>query len=77
MDQLKDRFINSNAFFNFKQSINKKADDEDEVLNFNLENEYHKIELPILEVSEKYYKDNKFMLIDPYKDISVPISEMV
>lgn len=31
MDQLKDRFINSNAFFNFKQSINKKADDEDEV----------------------------------------------
>lgn len=45
--------------------------------NFNLENEYHKIELPILEVSKKYYKDNKFMLIDPYKDISVPISEMV
>lgn len=28
MDQLKDRFINSNAFFNFKQSINKKSEDD-------------------------------------------------
>ena len=45
--------------------------------NFNLETEYHKIELPILEISEKYYKNNKFMLIDPYKDISVPVSEMI
>ena len=28
MDQLKDRFINSNAFFNFKQSINKKSEED-------------------------------------------------
>lgn len=30
MDQLKDRFINSNAFFNFKQSINKKTEENAE-----------------------------------------------
>lgn len=42
---------------------------------FNLETEYTKMEMPIIEVSEKYYKDNKFMVADPYKDISIPVTE--
>lgn len=44
--------------------------------NFNLENEYTKVELPIMNISQKYYKNNKFMLIDPYKNISIPMGEM-
>lgn len=43
---------------------------------FNLEIAYSKIDMPIIEVSKKYYKENKFMLSDPYKDIWVPIKEM-
>lgn len=43
---------------------------------FNLESAYSKMEMPILDVSQKYYKDNKFILSDPYKDISVPVKEM-
>lgn len=42
---------------------------------FNLEMPSSKIEIPILEVSTKFYKDNKFLAIDPYKDIQVPILE--
>jgi len=42
---------------------------------FNLEKSKN-IEIPILEVSKKYYKNNKFMATDPYKGISVPVSEM-
>lgn len=42
---------------------------------FNLENASDKIELPIIEVAKKYYKNNKFNTVDPYKDISIPISE--
>lgn len=43
---------------------------------FNMENQSGKIEVPVLEVAEKYYKTNKFMVIDPYKDIYAPVSEM-
>lgn len=43
---------------------------------FNLETSVSKIEMPIIEVSKKYYKENKFMLIDPYTDIWVPVKEM-
>lgn len=43
---------------------------------FNLETAYSKIEMPIIEVSKKYYKENKFMLSDPYKDIMIPVKEM-
>lgn len=42
---------------------------------FNLETNSRKTEIPILEVAEKYYKENKFMATDPYKDIYVPIRE--
>lgn len=44
---------------------------------FNLENGSRKIEMPIIEVSNKYYKRNKFITVDPYKDITVPVGEMV
>lgn len=44
---------------------------------FNLENEYTKMDLPIMEISKKYYKDNYFLFIDPYKNICVPVSEMI
>lgn len=42
---------------------------------FNLEIANTQIELPIIEVSQKYYVQNKFMLIDVYKDISIPVTE--
>lgn len=42
---------------------------------FNLEIANSKIELPIIEVSQRYYINNQFMLIDVYKDISIPVSE--
>ena len=34
------------------------------------------MEMPIIDVAEKYYKENKFMLSDPYKDIWTPVKEM-
>lgn len=43
---------------------------------FNLEVASSKMDIPILEVSKEYYKENKFLATDPYKDISVPMSEM-
>lgn len=42
---------------------------------FNIETASKKIELPIIEVSKRYYKDNKFIAIDPYKEIFLPVSE--
>ena len=44
---------------------------------FNLETASNRMEVPIIEVSEKYYKDNKFIATDPYKDIWTPVTEMV
>lgn len=44
--------------------------------NFNLESGSSKMELPILEVSKKYYKNNAFIAADPYKDITEPITGM-
>lgn len=44
---------------------------------FNLEIASRNIEMPIIEVAQRYYKRNKFMLADPYKDIDVPMSEMI
>lgn len=41
---------------------------------FNLETEAARMELPIIEVAQKYYKENKFVVADPYKGISEPIS---
>ena len=43
---------------------------------FNLEIQNGKMDIPILEVAKKYYENNKFMSIDPYKDIQPPASEM-
>lgn len=43
---------------------------------FNLENTSSKMELPIIEVAEKYYKNNKFMTAEPYKGISEPVGAM-
>lgn len=43
---------------------------------FNLEISSKNMEIPIIEVSEKYYKQNKFMITAPYKDIWVPVTEM-
>ena len=43
---------------------------------FNLETATSKLEVPIVEVSKKFYKDNTFLSMDPYKDIVVPITEM-
>lgn len=43
---------------------------------FNLETGYNKIDMPIIEISKKYYKNNKFMIADPYSDISIPVKEM-
>lgn len=44
---------------------------------FNLELGSRNTEIPIIEVSQKYYKENKFAILDPYKDITIPVSEMV
>lgn len=44
---------------------------------FNLETPSGKLDIPILEVSKEFYKENKFLATDPYKDIWVPMSEMV
>lgn len=44
---------------------------------FNLETDSRKMDIPVLEVAKKYYKENKFLATDPYKDIWVPMSEMV
>lgn len=44
---------------------------------FNLELVSRKIEMPIVEIAQKYYKRNKFITADPYKDIHVPLSEMI
>lgn len=44
---------------------------------FNLENGSSKFTIPIVEVSKKYYKRNKFMTAEPYKDIYAPMGEMV
>lgn len=43
--------------------------------NFNLES--YKLELPIIEISKNYYKNNKLLLASPYKDIIAPVSEMI
>lgn len=43
---------------------------------FNLETNANTMEIPIIEVSEKYYKTNKFISIDPYKNIQLPLTEM-
>lgn len=43
---------------------------------FNLELGYSKIDMPILELTKKYYKNNKFMISDPYSDITIPVKEM-
>lgn len=43
---------------------------------FNLEDTSNRVEMPIIEVAQKYYKTNKFMVTDPYKDILTPMSEM-
>ena len=44
--------------------------------SFNLEIATAKMELPIVDIAQKYYKKNKFILIDPYKDLSIPVSEI-
>lgn len=44
---------------------------------FNLETASSKMEIPILEVTRNYYKENKFMAVSPYKDIWKPVSEMI
>lgn len=43
---------------------------------FNLENVSRKIEMPIMEVAQRYYKRNRFITVDMYKDIFVPLDEM-
>lgn len=43
---------------------------------FNLENVSRKIEMPIMEVAQNYYKINRFITVDVYKDIFVPLDEM-
>ena len=42
---------------------------------FNLEDKFGKTEVPIKEIAEKYYMDNKFISIQPYRDIVIPVSE--
>lgn len=44
---------------------------------FNLEIATSKLEIPIINITQRYYKKNKFILIDPYKDLSIPVSEMI
>ena len=44
---------------------------------FNLENTSNLIQLPLIEVSKNFKNCNRFMLIDVYKDITIPVSEMV
>lgn len=43
---------------------------------FNLEIASSKMTVPLIEVTKNYYKRNKFMTIEPYKDISLPMTEM-
>ena len=43
---------------------------------FNMENASKKIAVPVIEVSKKYYKNNKFMSAEPYKNLHEPVSEM-
>lgn len=43
---------------------------------FNLENASKKMTIPIIEITKNYYKRNKFMTAEPYKDLHTPVSEM-
>ena len=43
---------------------------------FNLEVQNGKLEVPVLEIAKKYYQNNTFLSIQPYKDIYPPATEM-
>lgn len=43
---------------------------------FNMEPEITKVDMPLIKIAKNYYKNNKFITADPYKDIVIPVSEM-
>lgn len=40
---------------------------------FNLEVGTHNVEIPLVEISKKYYKNNKFLIVNTYRDIEIPL----
>ena len=44
--------------------------------SFNLEIATARIELPLKSITQLYYLDNKFYLVDTYKNLAIPVSEM-